>query len=229
LTGQTEISFNENILIRKFFLLQVWRTAVCVRGFNISEDLSKSIRTIILNHETASEKIVEIPLNVTYLNTVGDDYEYTKNLVGYGVIDGNNVIFLNDFIIQIFRSVDRIHYIEFFGLNDEKTFRTFTNFNEKQFIIKIIDNQKRIDISTKYYVQEKVDQHLQFYRHLFVRHHIRMFGYQPLQRTTASFINGIINGTDTTEELRYSISRFITYTNNFFNELIRFYNTFMKF
>ncbi len=220
-TGQTELEIKDNLLIRKFFLLQVWRTSVCDPGFTIAEELQERLRKIILNKEVAKEQLTAIPLNVTHLNTLGDDYEYTKNLVGFGIIEENRVIFLNDFVIQVFDKPESIKYVELFGLNEEKTFADFTNMGEESFRFKIINNEARTAISLKYYQQEKVQQHLDFYSHLFRSQYIATFGSFPAGWLVQEFINGILKGKDTTEELRYSISRFIEYGNRFFEYLIR--------
>lgn len=220
-TGQKELEVIDNLLVRKFFLLQVWRTAVCDPGFTIDEDLREKLRLIIAGKENAKEQIIAIPLNVTHLNTLGDEYEYTKNLVGFGIIDGNRVIFLNDFIIQVFDKPERIKYVELFGLNEEKTFAGFTNIGEESFKFKIIENEGRTAISLKYYQQEKVQQHLDFYTHLFRSQYLATFGGFPADWLVQLFINGILKGKDTTEEFRYSISRFIDYGNKFFEYLIR--------
>jgi len=64
LTGLKEIRFKEKILIRQFFLLQVWRTSVCDDGFNISATLDTLLRNFILGKDISEEEITAIPLNI---------------------------------------------------------------------------------------------------------------------------------------------------------------------
>lgn len=222
LTGKTEVSFDEKIIIRKFFLLQVWRTSVCDPSFYIPPKLQEQLRKIIFNEDNTDINILQIPLNITYLNTLGDDFEYTKNLVGLGSIEGNSVIFFNDFIIQAFEDKDSAKYIDIYGINSKDDFDYFTNSNEDRFLIKIIDNEKRIEVTKTYFEQERIGKILDFYKYIFQQQCISAFGQLPLERLTNTFIHGIIYGLDCTDENRYTLERFVNYADNFFSKLYNY-------
>jgi hypothetical protein len=222
LTGTSELSFPEKIIIRKFFLLQVWRTSVCDPIFNIPQALQDELREIVFDKNISNHRVTAIPLNITYLNTLGDDFEYTKNLVGIGVIEGNYVIFFNDFTIQAFENEASIKYIDIYGINAKDTFNHFTNRNEDFFLVKVIGNNERIEVSNAYFRQEKVEKQMNFYRETFQKQCLASFGQMPSERLTAAFINGIIYDKDCTDATRYTADRILKYSYSFFSRLYNY-------
>ncbi|WP_026768479.1 hypothetical protein [Asinibacterium sp. OR53] len=222
LTGTSELSFPEKTIMRQFFLLQVWRTSICDPIFNIPPALQNELREILFDKDISEQRINAIPLNVTYLNTLGDDFEYTKNLVGIGIIDGNYVIFFNDFTIQVFENEASIKYVDIYGINAKDTFNHFTNRNEESFIIKVINNTERIEVSNAYFRQEKVEKQLNFYKEIFQKQCLASFGQMPSERLTAAFINGIIHDKDCTDATRYTADRILKYSYSFFERLYNY-------
>ena len=219
LTLAKELLFDERIVIRKFFLLQVWRTAVCDPTFNIQLTLLDKLREIIFDKTISENKVIAIPLSIIYLNTIGDDCEYTKNLVGIGIIEGNYVIFLNDFVIQVFENEDLIKFIDIYGLNAKDTFHHFINLNEDMFVLKVLDNKQRIKVSIAYFTKEKVEKQLNFYRQTFQKQCLASFGQMPSERLTAAFIHGIIYDKDCSDAKRYTAERILQYSYSFFARL----------
>lgn len=213
------IKFEDFTTIRKFFLLQFWRTSVCDPSF----DLSDSFRDKLFKGIFEDDPILkEIPLRVTYLNTIGDDFEYTKNLVGILKDKSNFVIFFNDFVLQAFESESDINFIELFGLNQIDAYSKSFNISEAQFSIDILFNEERIDFASRLYQKDFVKNTLDLYQHIFISHFYATFGHHPHPRIIASFIQGIIFGKDCTEEKRYSVERFMNYANNYFLRLINY-------
>jgi hypothetical protein len=218
--NQRTIEFIENILIRKFFLLQFWRTSVCDPSFDISDSFrAKLYKGIFQDAET----LKVIPLRVTYLNTVGNDFEYTKNSVGTLKDKSNYIIFFNDFIIQAFEVFADINFTELYGLNGKENFPESFNFSEKHFVFDILFNQERIKFTEKLHQEGFVRNILDLYKRIFVEHFLTTFGHQPHPMLIASFIQGIIYGEDCTEEQRYSSERFLNYANEYFRQLINYY------
>lgn len=223
LTGAKEKSFDDILTIRKFFLLQVWRSSVCEEWFDIPKALKETLRQFF-NSEISEDTLLNLPLNITYLNTIGDDEEYTRNMVGLGKIEGNFVVFLNDFIIQVFDVPESVKYLDLYGINDRSSFDYFTNINEKAFIIKVIDNEKRLEICETAYQKEKVDNAVEMYqalfRHIFRKH----FHLNPSEAGVNDFMQGLIHGKDATFENRFSLNRFLEYTLGYFNTIVDFLN-----
>ena len=217
--NKRSIEFEDTILIRKFFLLQFWRTSVCDPSFDLSDTFRDKLFKGIFNDDPI---IKEIPLRVTHLNTLGDDYEYTRNLVGTLKDKSNFVIFFNDFVLQAFESEGDINFIDLYGLNQKDSFSKTFNINEGQFSIDILFNQERIDFASRLYQNDFVKNTLDLYQHIFIKHFYITFGHLPHPRIVASFIQGIIYGKDTTEEKRYSVERFTNYANNYFMRLINY-------
>jgi sulfur relay (sulfurtransferase) DsrC/TusE family protein len=217
--NQRTIEFENCILIRKFFLLQFWRTSVCDPSFDIANSFREKIQLGIFQNDPI---LKEVPLRVTFLNTIGDDFEYTKNLVGTLKDKSNFAIFFNDFIIQAFEKVDDINFIELYGLNQQNDFTQKFNTNENIFVIDILFNNERIDFASTLYQKDFVRNTIDFYQYIFVRQFYTTFGVSPHPRIISSFIQGILYGKDCSEEKRYSIDRFQNYANEYFRRLINY-------
>lgn len=127
--------------IRWFFLLQIWRTTVCEPEFNITPENAERLRVMILNSQ--EEQIKEFSLAITYLNTLGEPKEYTRNFVGVTNDRNPSIIFMNDFIIQFYEDVDTIKFDPLSGFNSEEDFRDNINSNEDSFVIKVISDTLR--------------------------------------------------------------------------------------
>jgi hypothetical protein len=136
----------ENIkLSRLFWLIQFWRNAVCVPDLKIPPAIADKARLMILDHATTSkEQFTFLPMSVTYLQTDGEPHEMTRNFVGF--IDRKNplIIFMCDFILQVFESEEQIVFEEMLGLNSTD-FREFINHGEEKFKVKILNDVQRND------------------------------------------------------------------------------------
>lgn len=218
-TGKRTIEFQDCTLIRKFYLLQFWRTSVCDPSFDLTDSFKHKLHYSIFKDNSI---LKEIPLRISILNTVGDEFEYTRNLVGILKEKSNYAIFLNDFIIQAFETVDDIKFIDLYGLNKEESFSKSFNVNEGLFVFDILFNQERIFLASKLYEKDFVSNTLDFYQYIFVRHFYETFGHSPHPKIISSFIQGILYGKDCTEEKRYSTERFLAYANAFFNRLLNY-------
>lgn len=205
-TGQQELILDSGV-VREFFLLQVYRTAVADSEYMISEEKVETLRKIINNPDTDINELKSIPLHVTYLNTVGSEYEYTKNTVGTGSDGNNRIILFNDFIIQTSANDDEIDYTYFWGLNDKSTFKRFTNYQEDGFKIKVMDNNQRLAFYGRYH-QERARKQLDYYRSEFVNQYVKVYHIAPNFSQIKIFIDAMINGNEANNEPRYSIAHF---------------------
>ena len=148
LTGIQEISIEEVRLFRAFFLLQVYRSAVCDEMFNLPEETLVDLRHLILNFLTVDiAELTKYPLTVTYLQTTGGPVAYTENQVGFAVNDESQIILMNDFVIQFFESKENVKCIDFNGLNDPSDFEDYLNANETVFQVKVLSNKQRREFS----------------------------------------------------------------------------------
>lgn len=206
-TGQPEISLADTVLVRQFFLLQVYRTAVCDPDYKIDSKLFEQLRLVILNRNNEIEAIQAFPLNVTYLNTVGSDYEYTKNAVGIAEINGQKMILFNDFTIQLIETPANYGFEDFYGVNDRATFKYFTNLDENAFRLKVLDNKQRLAVWGRYH-QEKAKKQMDFYRRTFTFRYLRKHHRPPAIGLVRAFIIAIIDGKEFNDEPQYSMARF---------------------
>lgn len=204
-TGQKELILDSE-LIRKFFLLQVYRTAVSDPEYQLSEERIEALRRMINNVDAGIDELNSIPLQVTYLNTLGSDYEYTKNTVGTASNRNNRVILFNDFIIQTSANNDEIEFSDFWRLNDKETFKYFTNYKENNFRIKIVDNKQRLEFYDRYH-KERAKKQVAYYRSEFIKHYVQKYYRVPNIFQVKIFINSIINSNEV-DEPRYSTAHF---------------------
>ncbi len=206
-TGQSEITFEDIVTLRKFFLLQVYRTAICDLDYHVDKNLIEKLRGIILGIKDDIEVLRSVPLNITYLNTVGKDYEYTKNTVGIASIENNQIILFNDFVVQVFDDIENVSFIDIWGINDGRDFKYFTNYREEKFRVKILDNKQRLQAWDNYH-KERASKQVNFYRRTFTISYIKQHRRPPAPNLVRTFIDAIINSDEFNNEPRYSTARF---------------------
>ena len=124
------------------------------------------MRLIILNNGE-NEEIEKLPLSITYLETKGDQKEYTSNYVGFTDDINPNLIFMNDFVIQFYSNNDNLNFFDFYGLNETENYLRFINTEEEVFNVKIIDNDNRKELLYKVINSEMVKQTISFYKDSF--------------------------------------------------------------
>ena len=194
ITGLTRLKAEEAKLIHLFIYLQVWRSSVCTQTIEISNSSQEELRNILINFNKLEDKrLVKFPIIVTYLQTLGDQKEFTSNFVGLAT--GNNpiIIFMNDFVIQFFESKDNMRFYELFGINDPENFQNFINTQSDVFIFQIISNAERKVISNKYYEKSKVDNCLQYIALSFRFKWDESIGMRPSLNETEQFMGEITN------------------------------------
>lgn len=84
--------------IRLFFLLQLWRTSVCISNFKLDNEIEEMIRTFIIDCKTVNvEELKKIPLAVSHINIKSD---YTTGIVTPIKSSSKYLIFMCDFLIE---------------------------------------------------------------------------------------------------------------------------------
>ena len=195
LTGTKGIELEENKITKLFFYLQVWRTAVCEDIYEIETSAFEILRNTILNNEKIDNDNIPIfPIHITYLQVLGDEKEYTSNLVGCTNDTNPNIIFMNDFVIQLFDSENSISEIEFYGLNDTKDLKQLINLDNKKFKIKILENDRRLEIITRLNREEKVQQAVSSILERFIKKWFSIFGSLPNQFLMKEYADYVTEG-----------------------------------
>lgn len=131
------LSLEECKTIRLFFILQCWRAHVCDSNFKLDANVAEKFRQFILNQEKASvDELKQYPLSVTYILTKEADCHTNHHIA---VFSGCNpyLLIMNDFIIQLYDSPDKIRFDNLFGVN-ENDYLNFINYDEESFQFKII-------------------------------------------------------------------------------------------
>lgn len=190
-----EIIFEKHIaLIRLFFYLQIWRTAVCVDSFIIPSSDLEILRDFILTGDIENSKINQFPITITYLETLGGEDKYTYNQVGYsGDKEDLKIIFMNDFVIQWHPS-KKIQFVDFYGLNDISTYVRYSNMEENMLIVKCLNDSARKKFFIDIHTEESAKRKKEFYSERFTELYNKSFGYNPSKSIVSGYIKEIFGG-----------------------------------
>jgi|SRR5690606_24179897 len=218
LTEINSLSFKEISLIRMFCYIQIWRNSICEETFKLNPEVQENLRQIIINKDF--DYINNFPISMTYLETLGGDKAFTENYVGSTSDKNPYIIFMNDLIIQFYDNEQSIRFEEFYGLNKLEDYGEYINFQETDFIIKILHNAERKELLNNIIRVEKVKQTLDFLAKAFDLMWQRLFySYPPIQ-IKRDYINGLVNGDDFSV-LKYSRQQIAEYTEQFIWSRIR--------
>ena len=221
LSATDKIGFDDVKSIRLFFYLQVWRTSICDNTLKISADASENLRQIILNFKTINDsELNHFPVSVTYLETVGDEHEYTTNFVGYTNDKNPNLIFMNDFVIQFYENADAVKYFNFYGLNNEAHYKELLNCKEQQFLINIFSNDSRKQLLKDFITAERVKQTIQYYTDCFAKLWVKLFGVYPPSQTTQEYLKTLVGESDF-HILKYTKENVVDVTLKFIQDKIK--------
>ncbi|MDG2432217.1 hypothetical protein, partial [Flavobacterium sp.] len=148
---------------------------------------------------------------VTYLQTLGGNAIYTENYIGFTDDRNPFIVFMNDFVIQIYENEDAIKFLPFHGLNVQETFVTAININEKSFDFKIFNNAERKAFLNTVIVNEKVKKTIQYYRDMFDMFWRKLFGVDAPVLQKERYIQSLINGDDN-NLIKYSKQQVFEFT-----------------
>ncbi|CAM4360489.1 hypothetical protein EWU23_13340 [Cytophagaceae bacterium 50C-KIRBA] len=204
LTGKDRINLTDIKTVRLFFYIQVWRTAVCDDTLKISADVAENLRLIILNHSTVNaNELSHYPIAITYLQTTGDEAEYTTNYVGFTNDRNPNLIIMNDFVIQFYENPDTVKFFNFYGLTTEQNYKELINFSEQQFVVNIFQNSNRKQLLKDFITTDRVKLTIQYYVDSFEELWLKLFGVYPPVQTTQEYLKALTGG-DEFNVLKYT-------------------------
>ncbi|WP_449387173.1 hypothetical protein [Chryseobacterium lineare] len=207
LSGLKIVSEADVVTIRNFFHIQLYRSAVCEDILAFSPEFKEKLRHSILqkNGDTS------IPLSVTYLQTLGGNAIYTENYIGFTDDKNPFIVFMNDFVIQVYENEEAIKFLPFHGLNEQETFVSAININEESFAFKIFDNAERMVFLNTVIVNEKVKKTIQYYRDMFDMFWRKLFGVDAPVLQKERYIQSLINGDDN-NLIKYSKQQVFEFT-----------------
>lgn len=220
LNNITKIELEDIKTTRLFFFLQVWRTSICTNNFSISKKSSNQLRQFILNHETVSKtEIDKFPLSITYLQTKGEQKNYTQNLVGH-ISDSNPyLIMMNDFVIQFFDSSDSVRFFDFHHINEKENYLDYINYEEDFFIVKIVNDEGRKSFNDAVRGESKGKNILEKCQSAFVNTYWTLFGSIPTEEVMKDYFS-VITSKNESLLTRYSDKSLKRKTGEYFTKLI---------
>lgn len=153
-----KFSSNDNLLIRLYFYIQIWRaSSYKFEGWNLNnEELEEQLRILILNTcnmydegitEELQREIVNFPLVINYLET--PEGKKSSNLFFIAKETTPFYFFFCDFIVEFlpFNQDPAIHKMtNYFGINYNLQ-QIEVNYKEDDFIIRHIPNERRKEIN----------------------------------------------------------------------------------
>lgn len=187
-SNSKEISIEDTKTTRLFFLLQLWRSSICDSDFNLPKETEGIMRKILLNaNECNLDELKQFPISVSYLITEGDEKEFTNNITGF-ISDEKypKVIIMNDFIIQYYNPQNEFWFDNLYGINELKDYHQYINVNEEKFVIKVIANNKRLEILNNMQ-QAKTKEYVHYWIGLFLKQWFTHFKKKPSAQVITEF------------------------------------------
>lgn len=207
LSGISVVTEADVVTVRNFFYIQLYRSAICEDILTFPSEFLEKLRLNILekNGDTS------IPLSITYLQTVDGSAIYTENYIGFTNDRNPFIVFMNDFVIQVYENEEAIKFLPFHGLNEQDTFAASININEQVFNFKIFDNATRKVFLNTVIVNEKVKKTIQYYRDMFDMFWRKLFGVDAPVLQKERYIHSLING-DENNLIKYSKQQVFEFT-----------------
>ncbi|MBP5557186.1 MAG: hypothetical protein J6X65_05750 [Bacteroidales bacterium] len=196
--------------LRLFFYIQLWRSCVCGK-LSLPDSLQQKLHTFILNYKNPTDEIYDIPLSITYLETRKDE-DYTGNIVTFGTTCNPYVIFMNDFVVQVYDSLENKHFCELYGINEESSFDQYINVGENEFRVKVVNDEKR-KIIIENFMREQAEIFRYGLQDIFIRVSLYFFGHLPEPNQFDEFMIRINNKPI---GIRYSKSEIVKELYNYF-------------
>jgi hypothetical protein len=207
--------FADSKSIRLFFIIQVWRTCICVPYFTLPPDCVEDLRTKILNFKDISnEDLLMYPLSVTYLQTLGGQKEYTSNFIVIPNDVDPNIIVFNDFAIQFYSNNKNVKFASYHGLNISSSFNDYLNSGDGPFKIKILNNDERKAFLRELLNEIKVKTGMADLRENFIRGWRYFSGYIPPYNLVDEYVR-FITGIPGFDILQFSKERIAMLTAQF--------------
>jgi hypothetical protein len=190
LDGKESIVTSHRKVVRQFFYLQFWRSAICEKHFEIPANMMEQMRQSILNHRTVSDAdIPDLPLYINYLETLGGDDAYTSNYVGLMSLTNPYTILMNDFFFQLFRSQWDLGYHNIYNLFTIEDYGEFLNIGEKEFVIKVTSDERRRRFTEAFNKGEIASPRMEHFASGIVKIWIAVFNTIPSNYIIHKFLN----------------------------------------
>jgi len=141
-----ECNIVDNITLRLFFIIQAWRASVCsFDGFKLSTTFEEFLKGIVfegcnqINDEFEkglTEKILSIPIILNHLETKSG--KESKNLVCIPRREEPYLLFLCDFVLQLYEPNSEKKLLDYYNLNENQSL-DIINENEEIFKITLLN------------------------------------------------------------------------------------------
>lgn len=196
--------------LRLFFYIQLWRSCVCGK-LPHPNSLQQKLHNFILNYKNPTDEIYDIPLSITYLETRRNE-DYTGNIVTFGTTCNPYVIFMNDFVVQVYDSLENKHFYELYGINEASSFDQYINVGENEFRVKVVNDERRKEIMENF-MREQAEIFRYRLQDIFMSISWHLFGHLPEPNQFDEFMSLLEKKTI---GIRYSRSEIVKELYNYF-------------
>lgn len=184
-----ELELEDVKVIKMFFYLQIWRTSTSVESFKVNNEAMEDLRISILNYDQlTTEDIPVFPIHITYLNVIGEQINYTSNIICTIIEQNSNIIIMNDFVLQFFENTELVNKIDFHGLYDYGNYLELVNTNNSIFKFKIFNNEDRLAFILTLQRIEKVQKSIATLQKLFSELWFSIFSSVPTPQIIDSYM-----------------------------------------
>jgi hypothetical protein len=143
--------FNDSRFVRLFFILQFWRCHVCNTEIKLNQRVAEEFRGIIQNYDKIDIDVLKkYPMSVSFILSPKQK-DHTRHFVGMASGRNPYVIFMNDYVVQLYDDMESVNYYSLYGLNNKETFKDYINCNEDIFKIQIVQNNSWSRISDMFF------------------------------------------------------------------------------
>jgi hypothetical protein len=204
LSDTDHITLADNELVRLFFYMQYWRTHVATGKMPLSSEIAEMMRLSVLNQsDMDSDLFYELPIHIAFLETLGDDMEYTKNPVGHNGSRSPYILMMNDFLIRLYEKNVASSYDSYHGLYNKETYQQMVNIDRGDFKIEIISDTTRKEFAKNYAGEEVGMNKAAQWASGFHRVYSEVYQEAPSHEQIHKLIQHIVFSGDEPLELRY--------------------------
>ena len=142
-----------NGIFRAFYYMQICRTLL-VRGESQSIDPNTFfiLKSAVLSYPNVNviKGFYDLPITVSHLITKGDAKEYTNNnVIDFMAVFCPHVIFMNDFVVQLYDNINHLPFDTLFGVNCMERYKSYLMIGNSDFKFQVISDSKRRSINNK--------------------------------------------------------------------------------
>ena len=124
---------------------------MCNTPLKLNQQTADDFQKLIHSYNNVDESLLKLyPMSVSYIVS-SKPKDHNKHFVGLASWKNPYVIFMNDYIVQLYDSESEICFNPLYGLNNPNTYLDFINCKEDSFKMQFVQKDKWQIIANNYY------------------------------------------------------------------------------